>query len=66
MMVGIFMRVKILDVVDGVSELLFGRPEHRHLVYHVQVLVHVLRLHQRVLNGLVKQFLLLFLRGFGR
>ena len=53
MMVGIFMRVKILDVVDGVSELLFSRPEHRHLVYHVQVLIHVLRLHQRVLDGLV-------------
>ena len=66
MMVGIFMRVKILDVVDGVSELLFSRPEHRHLVYHVQVLIHVLRLHQRVLDGLVKQFLLLFLRSFGR
>jgi hypothetical protein len=62
-LLSILLREKVLDVVDGVFELFFGRPEYLHRVYHIQIFVHVLRLHQRVLDSLVQQFLLLFERG---
>jgi hypothetical protein len=47
-----------VDVVDGVSELVFSGGEHGHLFDLLQVFVGIPGLNQRVLDGLIQQLLL--------
>ena len=56
--------IQLLDVIDGVLELLLCWSEYRHLVDQVQLFVGVLSFQQRVLYSLVKQLLLLPLLNF--
>ena len=58
----LFHVVELLDVVHGRLKLFLCRSEDWHLVYVTEGQIDILRLNQRVLDGLVKQFFLFLLR----
>ena len=52
--------IQVLDIVHWTLELLFSGSEHWHLINFSKLSVDIFRFHQRILQSLVNQLLLLF------
>ena len=52
--------IQVLDIVHWTLELLFSGSKHWHLIDFLQLSVDIFRFHQRILQSLVNQLLLLF------